>query len=442
MTISSVTNKNILFVAVPILFSNITTPLIGVVDMAVVGQSADPHLIGAVAIGAQIFTMIFWAFGFLRMGTTGFTAQADGKGDNIEVFAILMRALIIAASAGLLIWILQWPLSQISFYLIPGSDLVENAAKTYFDIRIWSAPATLANYAILGWFIGLGRADIALALQLLLNGLNIAFDAWFVLGFNWGVTGVAYGTLLSEIIAVVTGLLVSYLIISQKNLSGLWDKVASIQEMTRMLVLNGDIMIRTLCLLLAFVFLTAQSAGVDDNTLAANSVLLGLLSISAYFLDGFAYAAERFVGHSIGAGNKKQFRQAIILSSQWAVLISVLVSLTFAIFGKQIIAAITPAQNVRDIAETYLIWAAMAPVVGVACFQLDGIFIGATRTKDMRNMMLLSLGIYFISWYLLEPVYGNHGLWAAFMLFFVARAVTLAWRLPALETSLRFRTDS
>ncbi|MGH1349944.1 MAG: MATE family efflux transporter [Methyloligellaceae bacterium] len=424
------------------MFSNITTPLIGVVDMAVVGQSADPHLIGAVAIGAQIFTMIFWAFGFLRMGTTGFTAQADGKGDKIEVFAILMRALIIAASAGLLIWVLQWPLSQISFYLIPGSDLVENAAKTYFDIRVWSAPATLANYAILGWFIGLGRADIALALQLLLNGLNIAFDAWFVLGFDWGVTGVAYGTLLSEVIAVAAGLLVSYLIISQKNLSGLWERVVSIKEMTRMLVLNSDIMIRTLCLLLAFVFLTAQSAGVDDNTLAANSVLLGLLSISAYFLDGFAYAAERFVGHSIGAGNRKQFRQAIILSSQWAVFISVLVSLTFAIFGKQIIAAITPAQNVRDIAETYLIWAAMAPVVGVACFQLDGIFIGATRTKDMRNMMLLSLGIYFISWYLLEPVYGNHGLWAAFMLFFVARAVTLAWRLPALETSLRFRTDS
>ncbi len=442
MTISSITNKNILFVAVPIMFSNITTPLIGVVDMAVVGQSADPHLIGAVAIGAQIFTMIFWAFGFLRMGTTGFTAQADGKGDKIEVFAILMRALIIAASAGLLIWVLQWPLSQISFYLIPGSDLVENAAKTYFDIRVWSAPATLANYAILGWFIGLGRADIALALQLLLNGLNIAFDAWFVLGFDWGVTGVAYGTLLSEVIAVAAGLLVSYLIISQKNLSGLWERVVSIKEMTRMLVLNSDIMIRTLCLLLAFVFLTAQSAGVDDNTLAANSVLLGLLSISAYFLDGFAYAAERFVGHSIGAGNRKQFRQAIILSSQWAVFISVLVSLTFAIFGKQIIAAITPAQNVRDIAETYLIWAAMAPVVGVACFQLDGIFIGATRTKDMRNMMLLSLGIYFISWYLLEPVYGNHGLWAAFMLFFVARAVTLAWRLPALETSLRFRTDS
>ncbi len=441
MTSSNITNKDILFVAVPIMFSNITTPLIGVVDMAVVGQSADPHLIGAVAIGGQIFTMIFWAFGFLRMGTTGFTAQADGKGDSIEVFAILMRALMIAGSAGLLLWMLQWPLSYISFYLIPGSELVESSAKTYFDIRIWSAPATLANYAILGWFIGLGRADIALALQLLLNGLNIALDSWFVLGFDWGVTGVAIGTLLSEVIAVIVGLCVSYLIIKRKNLSGLWLKVLNLKEIIRMLAMNGDIMIRTLCLLLAFLFLTAQSAGVDDNTLAANSVLLGLLGISAYFLDGFAYAAERFVGHSIGAGNRKQFRRAIIISSQWAIVISLVVSIVFIVFGSSIIAAITPAQDVRELAERYLIWAALAPIIGVACFQLDGIFIGATRTKDMRNMMLLSLGIYFVSWYLLEPVYGNHGLWAAFMLFFVARAVTLAWRLPALETSLNFKTE-
>ncbi len=430
-------NRDILTVAVPIMLSNITTPLIGVVDMAVLGQVNHPYLIGAVAIGAQIFTMVFWAFGFLRMGTTGFVAQADGSGDRVEVFAILLRALIIAFGCGVLLWLLQRPISQIAFYLIPGSVVVEDIAKVYFDIRIWSAPAALANYALLGWFIGQGRAGIALILQLLLNGMNILFDVWLVLWVKLGVIGVAYGTVMAEVLAALIGLSVAVYFIGGERLHGLFLRVRDIGALVRMMSMNADIMVRTLCLLLAFAFLTAQSAGIDDVTLAANAVLIGFLGLSAYFLDGFAYAAERFVGRAIGARSVEQYRQAVWLSSVWAFGISVLVSVVFYVFGPLIINQITVSPSVREMANVYLIWVVLAPVIGVACFQLDGIFIGATQTRDMRNMMVLSLGIYFLSWYLLAPVYGNHGLWGAFMIFFVARAVTLVWRLPMIERSIK-----
>jgi len=413
------------------IFSNVTTPLIGAVDTAVIGQLGSAPLIGAVAVGATIFTFFYWAFGFLRMGTTGLTAQASGAERNREVLATLYRALLVAGTAGVAIIVLQWPISEATFALMGASPDVDEAARTYFTIRIWSAPAALANYALVGWFIGLGRAGMAFRLQLLLNLTNIGLDALFVLAFGWGVAGVAAGTLIAETGAAIVGLAVALRAAGGLRIR-LW-RVFNAGKLRRMVAVNGDIMIRTLSLLFAFSFFTAQGARAGDLVLAANAILMHFLSVSAYFLDGVAYATEALTGKAIGARNPLRFRDAVRLSSIWAAGLSVAVGAVFWLTGGSVIDAMTVNDAVRALARDYLVWAALAPVIGVACFQLDGIFIGATRTRDMRNMMLLSLAIYLLVWAALTPPLGNHGLWAALMILFVTRALTLSFRFPALK---------
>lgn len=426
------TSRDVLTIAVPIILSNVTTPLVGAVDTAAVGQLGEEHLLGAVAVGATIFSILYWTFGFLRMGTTGLTAQAFGADNKAEVGANLKRALLIALSAGCLLVLLQWPLGALLFWLFPGSDAVESAARTYFDIRIWGAPAALANYALLGWFIGLGRAKLAFAIQLLLNGLNIAFDALFVFGFSLDVDGVAYGTVLAETIAALAGLALAVHELRRQGADAGWAEVMERARMLRLISVNTDIMIRSFSLIFAFSFFTAQGANAGDVTLAANAVLFTFFHIAAYFLDGFAFAAETLVGQSIGAGNRKRFLAAVRLSSLWALAISIVVSLGLWVAGPHLIALMTTAEDVRQAAGHFLFWAALSPGVGIACFQLDGIFIGATQTRDMRNMMLISLAIYLLAWAALTSFWGNHGLWAALWVFFIARGVTLAARMPAL----------
>jgi len=415
------------------IFSNVTTPLIGAVDTAVIGQLGRAPLIGAVAIGATIFTFFYWAFGFLRMGTTGLTAQASGAARSREVLATLYRALLVAGAAGIAIILFQWPIAEAAFALMGASADVEHAARTYFAIRVWSAPAALANYALVGWFIGLGRAGMAFQLQLLLNLTNIGLDALFVLVFGWGIAGVAAGTLIAETGAAFVGVTVALRGARGLRLR-LW-RVLNPGKVKRMVSVNGDIMIRTLSLLFAFSFFTAQGARTDELILAANAILMHFLSVSAYFLDGVAYATEALTGKAIGARDRRRFGDALRLSSIWAAGLSVGVGVVFWWFGGLVIDAMTVNEAVRATARDYLPWAALAPLVGVACFQLDGVFIGATRTRDMRNMMLISLAIYLTAWALLTPAFGNHGLWAALMVLFIARAITLALRLPALEES-------
>jgi len=412
------------------IFSNVTTPLIGAVDTAVIGQLGSAPLIGAVAVGATVFTFFYWAFGFLRMGTTGLTAQASGAERRREVLATLYRALLVAGAAGLAIIVLQYPIAEAAFALMGASPDVDEAARTYFAIRIWSAPAALANYALVGWFIGLGQAGTAFRLQLLLNLTNIGLDALFVLSFGWGVAGVAAGTLIAETGAALAGLAVALRAAGGLRLR-LW-RVFNAGKLKRMVAVNGDIMIRTLSLLFAFSFFTAQGARSGDVILAANAILMHFLSVSAYFLDGVAYATEALTGKAIGARDRSRFRDAVRLSSVWAAGLSALVSAAFWMAGGVVIDAITVNSAVRELARTYLIWAALSPLIGVACFQLDGIFIGATRTRDMRNMMLISLVVYLLAWAALTPVLGNHGLWAALMVLFLARAATLGLRYPAL----------
>jgi len=430
-TVTRLRHRDVLAIAVPMIFSNVTTPLIGAVDTAVIGQLGSAPLIGAVAVGATIFTFFYWAFGFLRMGTTGLTAQASGAARQREVLATLYRALLVAGAAGLAIIVLQGAIAAAAFTLMGASADVNTAARTYFDIRIWSAPAALVNYALVGWFIGLGRAGMAFRLQLLLNLTNIGLDALFVLGFGWGIAGVAAGTLIAETGAAVVGIAVALRAAEGVKLRA-W-RVFNAGKLKRMIAVNGDIMIRTLGLLFAFSFFTAQGARSGDLILAANAVLMHFLSVSAYFLDGVAYATEALTGKAIGARDPKRFSAAVRLSSVWAAALSLATGAAFWLAGGAIIDVMTVNTAVREVARDYLFWAALAPLIGVACFQLDGIFIGATRTRDMRNMMLISLAVYLGAWALLTPLLGNHGLWAALMVLFVVRALTLAWRFPSLE---------
>jgi MATE family multidrug resistance protein len=428
----ALTHRGVLAIAVPVMLSNVSTPLIGIVDTAVIGRIPDPAYIGAVAVGALIFSFVFWAFGFLRMGTTGLTAQALGARDEAEVRNSLGRALLIALIAGCALAFIQWPIRFTAFALLDGSEKVEALARAYFDIRIWAAPATLANYALLGWFIGLGRTDVGLVLQLVLNISNMALDALFVLGFGWDVRGVALGTLLAECIAVIAGL--GFAVRHARAFGRLRIDLGAWLEpdkLRKTLAVNADIMIRSLALVFVFVWFMSRGAAAGDVVLAANAVLMQFNSVSAFFLDGLAFAAEALVGRSIGARERATLVRAIRLTTLWAVVTAVIISGALWLGGGTFIDALTVDTAARAAARTYLPWAALAPLLGVWCFQLDGIFIGATRSREMRNAMLMATAIYLLGWWLLTP-FGNHGLWAALWVSYLARTVTLGRYLPRL----------
>ncbi|MEO1207090.1 MAG: MATE family efflux transporter [Pseudomonadota bacterium] len=426
-----INSRQVLAIAVPITLSNATTPLIGFVDTAVIGQLGQAHLIGAVAVSANIFSLLFWAFGFLRMGTTGLTAQAVGADDQSEVAANLVRPMIIGLAAGAALILLQWPLAEAAFALVSATDAVTDEARTYFTVRIWAAPAALMNYALLGWFIGQARADIAFGLQLLLNGINLVLSVLFVLVFEWGVAGVAAAVVIAELAALFAG---GYLATRQLvNRGQDWRKtdILNPEKFTQVLTVNGDIMVRTLCLLAIFFIMTASAARADELTLAANAILLAITAVTVYFLDGYAYAAETLVGQAVGAQDKNRFIAAGKLSTIWAAVTSLILSAAIFSAAPAIIDFMTTDAAVREAARTYLPWAALTPILGVWCFQLDGIFIGATATRAMRNMMILSLIVFLAAWWGLSGLYGNHGLWAALMISYIARAILLAGCLPA-----------
>ncbi len=426
-----VRSQDVLAIAIPMILSNATVPLVGIADVAVVGQLNDPALIGGVSLGSTVFAFLFWAFGFLRMGTTGLTAQAAGAGDRTEIAANLYRALAIAGAAGAVLFLLHVPAILFTLRLIGASAEVQTATAAYFGVRILSAPATLANYALVGWFIGLARANVAFLLQLFLNLLNIALAVVFVLAAGKGVEGAAMAAVCAEYAAAVLGFLIAIRFLRGGSVTraAVFDRAA----FKRLLAVNGDIMIRTVCLMFAFTFFAAQGARLGDVELAANSVLRNMSELSAYVLDGFAFAAEVLVGQAVGARSLPRFRQAVFLSSVWAAVLAACVSAVFWCAGLLLIRLMAVAPPVREAAYTFLPWVVLTPVAGVACFQLDGIFIGATRTADMRNMMIASLAVFLAAWAVLMPAFGNHGLWASILVFYAARAVTLGLRYPALE---------
>lgn len=426
-----ISHRRVLSIAVPIMLSNLSTPLLGIVDTAVMGRLPDPAHIGAVALGSLIFTFVFWAFGFLRMGTTGLTAQALGAGDAVEVRSSLGRAAVVALAMGVALLLLQVPIGSVAFRLIDGSEQVEGLARTYFDLRIWAAPATLLNYALLGWFIGLGRAKTALALQLVLNVVNASLDLLFVLGFGWGVAGVAAGTALAEGVAAVAGLALAARVLQQ--IGGRWERgsIFDRARLTRTLAVNRDIMVRSMALMFVFIWFMARGAAQGDRILAANAVLMHLVSSAAYFLDGLAFAAEALVGRAVGAADRAMLWAAAKVSTGWAAAIACALSLVYLAFGSGFIDWLTVDAGTRAVAKQHLGWAVAAPIAGVWAFQLDGIFIGATRTVQMRDAMVFSLGIFLLGWWLLLPL-GNHGLWASLFVHYLARTLTLGRHAPAL----------
>lgn len=425
-------HRDVLLIAVPIIFSNVTTPLIGFVDTVVIGRLGVAHLIGGVAVGAVLFNMLYWGFGFLRMGTTGLTAQAVGANNRSEVAAILFRSVLIAVTLGVVLTALQVPVISLALYLLGGSDEVRTTAQTYFDIRIWAAPAGLLNFALLGWFIGLGRAMRAFYIQLFLNGMNMTLAALFVLGLGFGVRGVASAALIAEISAAILGLWLAGRELKQRGAGASVMHTLDRRELRRAFVVNSDIMIRTFCVLTVTGVFVASGAGAGDVTLAANHVLQNLLHICIYFLDGFAFAVEALVGQAIGARIYARFNRAVRLCTLWAAIFSLVGASVYWFAGPHAIDFMTTNDAVRASARTYLVWAALAPILGVWCFLLDGIYIGATRTRDMRNMMLISLAAYLLACSILTAAFGNHGLWASLMVFYVARTTTLLWRYPAL----------
>jgi MATE family multidrug resistance protein len=432
---TSLTHKRVLGVAVPIVLANATIPILGAVDTAVVGQLGLAVPIGAVGIGAIIITAIYWLFGFLRMGTTGLTAQAIGSGDKSETSALLVRGIIIGLVAGLILIITQVPLFLGALQLSPASIEVEGLAQKYLEIRVYSAPAAIALFGITGWLIAKEKTREVLLLQLALNGINIVLDLVFVLKLGWGVEGVAIATLIAEWSGLIFGLWLA----REGFNNGYWKNWVQIFDRARLVKMakvNSDIMIRSILLEIAFVSFLFLGSSFDDATLAANQVLIQFLNITAYALDGFAFAAEALVGQALGAKNRQLFRKSVVMTSQWGVGSVILMALAFFVFGNSIINVMTTAEDVRVVSYEYLPWMVIAPMAGVAAWMLDGIFIGATRTADMRNMMFVSFCIYLIALALLLPAYGNHGLWASLIIFSIARGVTLGFKYPALEGSI------
>ncbi|QPZ90443.1 MATE family efflux transporter [Thioclava electrotropha] len=428
---AEITHARVLKIALPIVLSNATIPILGAVDTAVVGQLGLPAPIGAVGIGAVILSSLYWIFGFLRMGTTGLVSQAHGTGDTGEVSAGLMRALIIAGIAGLSLIVLQLPLFWAAFQLAPASDEVERLARDYLQIRIWGAPLTISLYAFTGWLIALERTRGVLLLQVAMNALNVGLDLLFVLGLGWGVQGVAGATLISEISGVVLALWLCRAAFA----GGLWRARAIFDrvKLATMARVNTDIMLRSILLQASFTSFLFLGAGQGDVTLAANQVLLQFLQITAFALDGFAFSAESLVGQAVGAHSAARLRRASIVSSQWGIGGALALGAVFLLAGPAIIDLMTTAPNVRIEARDYLIWIAAAPLIGGPAWMLDGIFIGATLTREMRNAMVISVAIYTAALFVLIPLFGNHGLWAGLMILNATRGLTMARLYPRAE---------
>jgi multidrug resistance protein, MATE family len=416
-----VTHRRMLALALPMTLSHVTTPLLGLVDATVIGRLGEAHLLGAVALGAVIFDFVFWSFGSLRMATAGLTAQATGAGDRHQVDCTLARALLVGGVVGLLLILLQGPIATIAFSLAGASPAVTGALSTYFSLRIWAAPFTLANYVILGSTLGRGRTDLGLFLQVAINVLNIVLTTVLVLVFDFGVAGAAIGTAIAEVAGVGLGILVLRRL-GSNPLAVTWSEVLDRTAMLQTMTVNRDIMIRNVALILAFSIFSALGARTGDVTLAANAVLYNMFLIGGYFLDGFATAAETLCGQSVGARDERGFRRAVSLSLTWSLGFGLAVSCLFLFGGGLFIDFVTTSPEVRAYARDYLVFAALTPFVGAVAFAYDGIYTGATWTKAMRDLMLIALAAYGLVLLSVGGL-GNTALWIALLVFLAARGI-------------------
>ncbi len=429
---AALSNRRILKIAVPIVVANLSVPILGAVDTGVVGQMGAAAPIGAVGLGAIILASIYWIFGFLRMGTTGLVAQATGAGDLAESGAILTRGVMLGLAAGTVMVVGQAAITWAAFRIAPASAEVEALARDYLAIRIWGAPATIALYAINGWLIATERTRSVLGLQLWMNGLNIALDLWFVLGLGWGVQGVAVATLIAEVSALGLGLWLCRAAFAGAQWRD-WPRVFDRVRLRRMWVVNSDIMLRTIALQAAMTGFLFVSAGFGDVTLAANQILWQFMLLIAYALDGFAFAAEALVGQAVGARSVVRMRQAGLRASRLALGVAIVMALGFWVAGPWVIDLMALDADVRAEARVYLPFVVALSVLGLGAYMLDGIFIGATGTREMRNTVVASVAIYGLALWAFVPAHGNIALWGAFILLNVLRGLLLWAYYPRLE---------
>ena len=421
-------NREILKLAIPNIISNITVPLLGLVDMMLMGHLSSPAYIGAIALGGTIFSVLYSFFSFLRAGTTGFTAQSYGANDTTEISYSLYRSITIAVLASILIIGIQKPIARVSLVLLEGSNEVESLAITYFFVRIWAAPANMLLYCFNGWFIGMQNTRIPMAIAIIINVLNIILSIIFVVVLKQDVVGVALGTVIAQYCGLITALV--FLFTKYKNYLIKINAhiLLDINKLKRFFKVNTDLMIRSILLVLTIAFFTNQSAKLGDNILSVNMILLQSFYIFSYFTDGFAYAGEALVGKYIGANDSDSLHSVVRLLFKWGMYISVPFAILYALFPTAFVKIISDNAEIISEIRPYYVYMALIPIITFAAFLWDGIYIGATASKAIRNTMIISAILVFLPmWYFLMPIYGNHGLWIAFLGFMVARGVSMTF---------------
>jgi multidrug resistance protein, MATE family len=423
-----VSHRSVLAIAVPMTLGFVTTPLLGLTDTAVVGRSGDAAQLAGLAIAAALFDLLFASLNFLRASTTALVAQAQGRGETTELFAVFWRSIVLSVGFGLLILIASPAIVGFGPAMMGADGSVQAAAATYIGIRILAAPVTLSNFTLLGFVLGRGLGSVGLALQILLNGVNIAMSILLGITFGFGIAGVAWGTVIGEVVAMLAG----FAFIFWRYGPAAVPQVSMVTDRAKLMALfrlNRDILIRTFSLITAFTVMTRIGAGFGAVTLAANAVLMNFFMIASFYLDGMATAAEQIAGETIGARQRSAFERAVKLTGLWSFGLALASLAFFLIFGNAIIGFITTAGDVRSVAETYLIYAALTALTGALAFHMDGVFIGATWSSEMRNMMLVALAGYLATVAVLVPLFSNHGLWIALNVFLGLRGLLLLARL-------------
>ena len=419
-------NRSILKLAIPNIISNITIPLLGLVDMILMGHLSSPIYIGAIALGGTIFSVLYSFFSFLRAGTTGFTAQSYGAKNFLEVSYSLYRSITIAILAFLLLLCIQKPIAQLSLVLLDGSDDVKNLAITYFFVRIWAAPANMLLYCLNGWFIGMQNTKIPMAIAIIINVLNIVFSIFLVVVMKQDVVGVALGTVIAQYCGLLTALVFIFTKYRKHLIRIDLHILLDINKLKRFFKVNTDLMIRSILLVLTIAFFTNQSAKLGDNILSINMILLQFFYIFSYFTDGFAYAGEALVGKFIGARDEANLRSVVVNLFKWGGYICVPFAILYALFPTPFVIMISDSPLILEQIPPYYIYMVLIPIITFAAFLWDGIYIGATASKAIRNTMIISSILIFLPlWYFLVPVYGNHGLWIAFLGFMLARGISM-----------------
>lgn len=434
-----VSHRSVLAIAVPMTLGFVTTPLLGLTDTAVVGRSGDAAQLAGLAIAAALFDLLFASLNFLRASTTALVAQAQGRGETTELFAVFWRSIVLSVSFGLIILFASPAIVGFGPAMMGADGGVQAAAATYIGIRILAAPVTLSNFTLLGFVLGRGLGSVGLALQILLNGVNIAMSILLGITFGFGIAGVAWGTVIGEVVAMLAG----FAFIFWRYGPAAVPQVSMVTDRAKLMALfrlNRDILIRTFSLITAFTVMTRIGAGFGAVTLAANAVLMNFFMIASFYLDGMATAAEQITGETIGARQRSAFGRAVKLTGLWSLGLAIVSVAFFLVFGNAIIGFITTAGDVRSSAETYLVYAALTALTGALAFHMDGVFIGATWSSEMRNMMLVALAGYLASVAVLVPLFSNHGLWIALNVFLGLRGLLLLLRLKP-KTDQTF-TDS